>query len=96
MLHMMRVGLRQLRSIVAVHSIGVHPDDAWTVNGAEWLPSRMSTLVTSKSRVLRYGYDSTWFGSNATRVTVSNVSQRLLLSLRRTRKVCFSFVMETR
>jgi len=39
------------------------------------------------TRIMRYGYESQWFGTEATRHRVAGVAQRLLISLRRERKV---------
>jgi hypothetical protein len=83
-------------SIVAVHGIGAHPDDSWCKNvGAAECPRRVNWLdeadmlpaVAPHARIMRYGYQSQWFGEGAMRQKASTVAQRLLLALRRRRQV---------
>ncbi|KAF2022640.1 hypothetical protein EK21DRAFT_13606, partial [Setomelanomma holmii] len=83
--------------IVAVHGIGAHPDDSWCkrVGAAEsarwvnWLDEAdMLPAVTPHARIMRYGYQSQWFGEGAMRQKASTVAQRLLLALRRRREDC--------
>ena len=83
-------------SIVAIHGIGAHPDDAWcknvgTAEGSQqinWLDNEnMLPAVAPNIRIMRYGYQSQWFGEEAIRQNTSTVAQRLLLALRRERKV---------
>ena len=85
-----------MASIVAIHGIGAHPDDTWSKNigSAEspkyvnWLADpKMLPSVVPDARILRYGYESAWFGRAEMRQQVSAVAQRLLLTLRRVRKV---------
>jgi hypothetical protein len=82
--------------IVAVHGIGAHPDDSWCKNvGTEesphwvnWLvEERMLPAVAPHARIMRYGYQSQWFGESAMGQKASIVAHRLLLALQRTRKV---------
>ncbi|KAF2688349.1 hypothetical protein K458DRAFT_147050 [Lentithecium fluviatile CBS 122367] len=82
-------------SIVAVHGIGAHPDDTWCKNvGMAGSPRRVNWLseqemlpaVASNARIMRYGYQSQWFGKEAMRQKASAVAQRLLLALQRRRK----------
>lgn len=47
----------------------------------------MLPAVAPQARIMRYGYQSQWFGEGAMRQTVSTVAQRLLLALRRKRTV---------
>lgn len=47
----------------------------------------MLLAVVPRARIMRYGYESTWFGDDAIRQKASIVAQRLLLSLERKRKV---------
>ncbi|KAL8816780.1 MAG: hypothetical protein Q9191_008267, partial [Dirinaria sp. TL-2023a] len=84
-------------SIVAIHGIGAHPDDTWckridTGGSSEkyvnWLKDRdMLPAIVPDARIMRYGYQSQWFGDEAISQKTSTVAQRLLLSLRRARKV---------
>jgi len=86
-------------SIVAVHGIGAHPNDTWCqkVKASEcteegyinWLQDeRMLPSSVPHSRILRYGYESQWFGDAAISNKASTVAQRLLLALKRERRVC--------
>jgi hypothetical protein len=47
----------------------------------------MLPAVAPHARIMRYGYQSQWFGEGAMRQKASTVAQRLLLALRRKRKV---------
>jgi hypothetical protein len=44
-------------------------------------------VVAPHARIMRYGYQSQWFGEGAMRQKASTVAQRLLLALRRRREV---------
>ena len=84
-------------SIVAIHGIGSHPEDTWSKNIStdsqapqfvNWLShTDMLLSVAPNIRVLRYGYESAWFGDDAVRQKTSTVADRLLLALRRKREV---------
>ncbi|KAI4136790.1 MAG: hypothetical protein LQ341_005446, partial [Variospora aurantia] len=88
-------------SIIAIHGIGAHPDDTWckkvdtgssTERYVNWLSdARMLPAVVPDARIMRYGYQSQWFGDEAISQKVSTVAQRLLLNLRRDRKVRYLF-----
>ena len=53
-----------------------------------WLKDEhMLPAVVPDARIMRYGYQSQWFGDEAISQKASTVAQRLLLSLKRTRKV---------
>lgn len=76
--------------IVAVHGIGAHPDESWCKNVGtkespqwiNWLAEKsMLPTVAPQARIMRYGYQSQWFGEGAMRQKVSAVAQRLLLAL---------------
>ena len=82
--------------IVAVHGIGAHPDETWSKNvgtadnprWVNWLVDEsMLPAVAPQARIMRYGYQSQWFGKGAMRQKASIVAQRLLLTLRRKREV---------
>lgn len=85
-------------SIVAVHGIGAHPDETWCKKVdadppqeryVNWLSDRqMLPAVAPLARIMRYGYQSQWFGEETIGLKASTVAQRLLLSLQRERKVC--------
>ena len=83
-------------SIVAIHGIGAHPDDSWcknvgTAESPQWVnwlhADDMLPAIVPYARIMRYGYQSQWFGEGAMRQNVSRVAQRLLLALRRKREV---------
>jgi hypothetical protein len=82
--------------IIAIHGIGAHPDDSWCKNvGTAESPRRVNWLVEENmlpavapdACIMRYGYQSQWFGEGAMRQKASTVAQRLLLALRRRRQV---------
>ncbi len=84
-------------SIVAIHGIGAHPDDTWCkkldAGGTEeryvnWLSDlHMLPAVVPQARIMRYEYESQWFGEETIHLKASTVAQRLLRSLQRIRKV---------
>jgi hypothetical protein len=87
--------------IVAVHGIGAHPDDSWCKNVSttesprwvNWLDEEnMLPAIAPCARIMRYGYQSQWFGEGAMRQKASTVAQRLLLALRRRRGVRIDLV----
>jgi hypothetical protein len=86
----------RLSSIVAVHGLGAHPDDSWCANAGtgesprwiNWLEEEsMLPAVAPNARIMRYGYQSQWFGKEMMQQSVSTVAERLLRALKRTRKV---------
>jgi hypothetical protein len=81
---------------VAVHGLGAHPDETWSKNrGTEsepvwvnWLEEAdMLPAAVPKTRIMRYGYKSGWFGQDSVKQTARTVAQTLLSALRRERKV---------
>ncbi|KAF2684709.1 hypothetical protein K458DRAFT_417577 [Lentithecium fluviatile CBS 122367] len=85
----------EIIDIVAIHGIGAHPDDTWCKNvgtaespqWVNWLDKQdMLPAVAPHARIMRYGYQSQWFGEEATRQKASTVAQRLLGALHRNRK----------
>ena len=96
---MLRVSAQKLTwtgSIVAIHGIGAHPDDTWNKNigtketpcYVNWLSdSKMLPAVVPLARIMRYGYESAWFGRDTIQQSVSEVAVRLLRSIGRVRKV---------
>jgi hypothetical protein len=83
-------------SIVAIHGLGAHPDDSWCTNAGtresprwvNWLEEEsMLPAVAPNARIMRYGYQSQWFGKEMMQQSVSTVADRLLRALKRTRKV---------
>jgi hypothetical protein len=92
-------------SIVAVHGRGAHPDDTWCElreDGLDvkdpksyinWLSdSDMLPNVVPNARIMRYGYNSAWFGVNMTTTSPRIVSQKLLEQLKFKREVSLSFI----
>jgi len=47
----------------------------------------MLPAVAPNARIMRYGYESTWFGEGAMRQDTSTVAERMLLALKRRREV---------
>ena len=83
-------------SIVAIHGLGAHPDDSWCKNTGtrespqwvNWLNDKsMLPVVAPNARIMRYGYESQWFGKEAMQQSASTVAERLLRTLKRKRKV---------
>ncbi len=82
---------------MAVHGIGAHPDDTWCKKVdagrpeeryVNWLrDGHMLPAVVPNTRIMRYGYQSQWYGDEAISQKASTVAQRLLLTLKRARKV---------
>ncbi|KAL5431630.1 hypothetical protein PMIN06_012244 [Paraphaeosphaeria minitans] len=82
-------------SIVAIHGLGAHPDDSWCKNvgtresprWANWLEEEsMLPVVAPNARIMRYGYQSQWFGKEAMQQSASTVADRLLRALKRKRE----------
>jgi len=83
-------------SIVAVHGLGAHPDESWCRNvgtredprWVNWLEEKsMLPAVAPNARIMRYGYQSQWFGKEVMQQSASTVAERLLRALKRKRKV---------
>jgi len=47
----------------------------------------MLPRVVPQTRIMRYGYESRWFGEDTISLKASTVAQRLLQGLKRARKV---------
>jgi hypothetical protein len=47
----------------------------------------MLPAVAPNARIMRYGYQSQWFGKEMMQQSVSTVAERLLRALKRTRRV---------
>lgn len=87
--------LKRDHSIVAIHGIGAHPDDTWCKNvGTDregrpryvnWLEDAgMLPSIVPDARIMRYGYESQWFGDDkvdTVRLKASTVAQLLLQEL---------------
>lgn len=57
-----------------------------------WLKDEnMLPKVVPNAQIIRYGYESQWFGEEAISQKVPTVAQRLLLSLKRNREVGRSY-----
>lgn len=92
-------------SIVAVHGIGAHPDDTWSKNVGSsdaplyvnWLQQpEMLPAVVPSARIMRYGYESRWFGDDTedtVRLKASTIAKQLLLQLNIEREVIFKGVV---
>ncbi|KAK4118455.1 hypothetical protein N657DRAFT_651298 [Parathielavia appendiculata] len=82
--------------IVAVHGMGAHPDDTWCTKKIDgdgspvyvnWLEDRrFLPAVAPGARIMRYGYNSRWFGEDAVRTKMSDISQTFLFELKDCRK----------
>ncbi|KAL8284817.1 hypothetical protein RB597_002069 [Gaeumannomyces tritici] len=76
--------------IVAVHGMGAHPDDTWCSQVPDQDPPTYVNWLKDKeflpasvphARIMRYGYSSQWFGKNATKTKMSDISQAFLFDL---------------
>ncbi|KAL8337945.1 hypothetical protein RB598_006708 [Gaeumannomyces tritici] len=76
--------------IVAVHGMGAHPDDTWCSQVPDQDPPAYVNWLKDKqflpasvphARIMRYGYSSQWFGKNATKTKMSDISQAFLFDL---------------
>jgi hypothetical protein len=83
-------------SIIAVHGMGAHPDHTWCrqTDGDDgpvfvnWLEDpQFLPAVVPRARIMRYGYNSRWFGEDAIKTKMSDISQTFLFELKDCRKV---------
>ncbi|KAK0707015.1 hypothetical protein B0T26DRAFT_482584 [Lasiosphaeria miniovina] len=81
--------------IVAIHGIGAHPDGTWTGRGpaeekVNWLTnSDMLPRAVPTARIMRFGYESSWFRSDKDepkKKFVSDVAEMLLKQLELNRR----------
>ncbi|KAK4160059.1 ankyrin repeat domain-containing protein 17 [Cladorrhinum sp. PSN259] len=81
--------------IVAVHGMGAHPNDTWCqkIDSGDspvyvnWLEDeRFLPAVAPRARIMRYGYHSRWFGQDAIKTKLSDISQSFLVQLKACRK----------
>ena len=50
----------------------------------------MLPAVVPKARIMRYGYNSYWYGDHAVRTSLSNIANGMLLDLKLERQVSLS------
>ena len=76
--------------------MGAHPNDTWCKKigpddspaYVNWLEDeRLLPAVVPHARIMRYGYESQWFGENAIKTKTSDISRQLLFDLKEFRKV---------
>ncbi|KAJ5518965.1 Tetratricopeptide-like helical [Penicillium expansum] len=85
-------GKEHLIDIVAVHGIGADPGDTWVhkTTKVDWLKHKdMLPKQAPNARIMRFGYNSKWFGSSNeqhTKTFVRDVSEGLLKRLKILRK----------
>ncbi|THY39209.1 hypothetical protein D6C97_10375 [Aureobasidium pullulans] len=77
--------------IVAIHGLGAHPDDTWCKNigtpespqWVNWLKEPdMLPSTASNVRIMRYGYESAWFGSDAIKQSTTDAAEEFLDDLK--------------
>ncbi|KEQ81784.1 hypothetical protein M438DRAFT_323982, partial [Aureobasidium pullulans EXF-150] len=78
-------------NIVAIHGLGAHPDDTWCKNigtpespqWVNWLKDpNMLPSIASNVRIMRYGYESAWFGSDAIKQSTTDAAEEFLDDLK--------------
>ena len=94
-------------SIVAIHGLGAKPDFTWchwTSGSREqsagnelvnWLQDdRMLPSAVPNARIMRYGYESEWFGKGALQTRLMDIVPPLLKNLCKYREVSKSTVAD--
>lgn len=80
-------------SVVAVSGLGADPDRTWTFNDknagqVSWLEDEdMLPAAIPNARIMRFGYESTWFGAGSIHQRLSLIGEQLLRSLEDQRRV---------
>lgn len=94
--------LLTLYSIVAIHGIGADPDNTWTGRGPDgekinWLThSSMLPKAIPSARIMRFGYESGWYGDakdEPKKTHVFDVAEMLLKQLELHRRVSQSSIL---
>ena len=77
-----------LSSVIAVHGIAADPDLTWTWSDknqektVNWLcDEAMLPGALPRARVLRFGYDSIWYGPNAVKQRLHAIATGMLEQL---------------
>lgn len=84
-------------SIIAVHGIGADPDKTWETGDVNWLKDlQMLPSKVPRARIMRYGYESSWFGDDPIRQTLDNIAASLLQDLKGKRAVSYAEQKEAR
>ena len=78
---------------MVVHGLGANPDSTWEFRHSpeyvtNWLQDEhMLPKKIRYARIMRFGYDSRWYGDESVMTRLSAVSEELLQDLVRIRKV---------
>lgn len=81
---------------MAVHGIGVNPENTWVFRGkgaeaknVNWLSDmEMLPKALPNARIMAFGYASYWFGQNAVRQSLDGAGTSLLKELEDKRETC--------
>ena len=81
-----------------MHGLAAIPAFTWKVKGADmsWLEDpKMLPAAIPNARILRFGYNSIWYGKNPVRTSVAEAAKVLLTEMKYKRKVqpCFAQIM---
>lgn len=83
-------------SVVAVHGIGADAFQTWQQKNETYQPPKvvdwledgdMLPSIIPDTRIMTFGYESTWAGPNPIRITASQIAERFLRDLKGIREV---------
>ncbi|MCJ1465981.1 hypothetical protein MMC07_004600 [Pseudocyphellaria aurata] len=73
--------------IVAIHGIGADPDKTWELGNVNWLNDpQMLPSIVPEARIMRYGYESDWYGENPIKQSLHEIATSFLSDLHEKRE----------